>query len=160
MSEVDETDWADLLDLPVRFVSVPNPISPQFRPRRRVSLCLLLIDKGWGGRLNWRSLHVLSWAVQSPERVALLGPAGAQQIQLEKPIVRFEPALDRAIDLAVGFGLVVRANSSFELTAEGENVLERVRDSGALRREEEILSLLKRKVSAKAVDRLLEWRTK
>lgn len=149
----------DLLDIPVRFAQLADPIRPQYRPERRIALCLLLVDKSWGGRATWKALHVLNWAVQSAARVDILSSLRGPDDVLDRPIVRFEPALDRALDLAVGLGLMGRRGLTFELTDDGREALRQVRDSDAFTVEIGALNRIKGKVSGREMEQLLEWRT-
>lgn len=159
MSDSYEVDVYDLLDVPIKFAKLADPISPQYRPERRVALCLLLIDKSWGGRAGWKALHVLNWAVQSVARVDLVLSLRGPDEVLDRPIVRFEPALDRALDLGVGLGLIQRRGLTYELTDRGRAALEQIRESGAFELEIKALSRIKGKVSGREVEQLLEWRT-
>ena len=159
MIEFDQVGLDDLLDIPINFAQLADPIPPQYRPGRRVALGLLLIDKSWGGKASWKSLHVLNWAVQSVARVDLILSLRGPDDILDRPIVRFEPALDRALDLAVGLGLLHRRSMTYELTDEGREALQQIRDSGAFALELSALNRIKGKVSGKEVEQLLEWRT-
>lgn len=80
---------------------------------------------------------------------------------LDVPLVRFEPALDRALDLAVGLGFLAREGAGpFELTDTGQRALDDVRAAGVLEREVAALAAVSGKVSNRDIERLLEWRAR
>jgi len=165
MSElpIDFSDSAVLgwLDAPMNFTARADPISPDFRPERRVAVCMLIVDKSRAGRASWKAMHVLSWALQSPKRVEMLTNLKNGTNLLDMPVVRFEPALDRALDLALGLGFLTRDGvGPFELTNAGREALAEVRGAGVLEREVGALAAVNGKVSNRDVERLLEWRSR
>lgn len=165
MSElpVDFDDSAVLgwLDAPMNFTARADPISPDFRPERRVAVCMLIVDKSRAGKASWKAIHVLSWALQSPKRVEMLTNLKNGTNLLDMPVVRFEPALDRALDLALGLGFLTRDGiGPFELTDAGREALAEVREAGVLEREVAALAAVNGKVSNRDVERLLEWRSR
>ncbi len=148
------------LDAPINFARRADPVSPDFRPERRIAVCLLIVEKSRGGKATWKAMHVLSWALQSPKRVAMLTNLKVGTGLLDMPLVRFEPALDRALDLAVGLGFLSRDGvGPFELTDIGRGALDEVREAGVLEREVAALAVVNGKVSNRDVERLLEWRS-
>ena len=149
------------LDAPMNFAVRPDPISPDFRPERRVAVCLLIVDKSRAGKASWKAMHVLSWALQSPKRVQMLANLKNGGNLLDVPVVRFEPALDRALDLALGLGFLTRDGAGpFELTIAGREALAEVRAAGVLEPEIAALAGVTGKVSNRDVERLLEWRSR
>lgn len=148
------------LDAPLTFGRRPDPISPDFRPERRIVVCLLIADKSRAGRATWKAMHVLSWALQSSKRVTMLTNLKVGSGLLDTPIVRFEPALDRALDLAVGLGFLSRNGSGpYELTDAGSQALAEIREAGVLENEIAALAAVKGKISNMDIERLLEWRS-
>lgn len=149
------------LDTPINFTLRPDPVSPDFRPERRIAVCLLIVEKSRAGKATWKAMHVLSWALQSPKRVEMLANLKMGNGLLDMPIVRFEPALDRALDLAVGLGFLSRKDlGPFELTDSGRRALAEVRDAGVLENEVAALAAVSGKVSNADIERLLEWRSR
>lgn len=148
------------LDAPLNFKSQASPIAPAFRAQRRIPLCLLLVQKSWGERATWKALHVMNWAIQSERRLSLVVGFRAARDLPDRPIVRFEPALDRALDLAVGFGYLDRLSSgSFQLTESGRRVIADVVEADVLTAERAALASIKGKLSGSEVEKILEWKT-
>lgn len=162
-SPVFDVDTAVLgwLDAPLNFAVRADPVSPDFRPERRIAVCLLIVEKSRAGKANWKTIHVLSWALQSPKRVEMLANIKVGNGLLDMPLVRFEPALDRALDLAVGLGFLSREGvGPFELTEIGREVLAEVREASVLEPEVAALAAVNGKVSNRDIERLLEWRSR
>ncbi|MDO9488841.1 MAG: hypothetical protein Q7J32_10745 [Sphingomonadaceae bacterium] len=160
-TEFDDSAVLGWLDAPMNFTVRADPISPDFRPERRVAVCMLIVDKSRAGRASWKAMHVLSWALQSPKRVEMLTNLTSGTDLLDMPVVRFEPALDRALDLALGLGFLTRdGGGPFELTDAGREALAEVRQAGVLELEVAALAAVNGKVSNRDVERLLEWRSR
>ena len=149
------------LNAPINFTHRADPVSPDFRPERRLAVCLLIVEKSRAGKATWKTMHVLSWALQSPKREEMLTNLKDGTGLLDVPLVRFEPALDRALDLAIGLGFLTRDGAGpFELTSAGRKALDEVRQAGVLERELAALAAVNGKVSNRDVERLLEWRSR
>lgn len=106
---MDTSDLLDILDVPFKFQTRPTSLPADLRPTWRLAVLALILEKCCkGGRASLRKLHVLNWAIRIKESrdafLKLLGGAGDP----DTAIVRFEPALNRAIDLARGERLVLR----------------------------------------------------
>ena len=157
----DESRVLSWLDAPLNFTERADPISPDFRPERRVAVCMLIVEKSRASKASWKAMHVLSWALQSPRRVEMLTNLKNGNDLLDMPVVRFEPALDRALDLAIGLGILMRDGTGpFELTDAGKSALAEIREAGVLEREVAALAAVHGKVSHRDVERLLEWRSR
>ncbi|MEU5786189.1 hypothetical protein ABZ754_00480 [Micromonospora purpureochromogenes] len=159
MSEFQDTGLEAFLDLGFEFVHQPDPVAAGMRPKRRVPLLLLLTAKSRGNRLSWKGVHLLSWAVRSTEHMDLLLTLEAGYDVPDLPIVRIEPAMDRAIDLALGLGFLTALNGrSFQLTPLGVELVREIERSAAFFAEREQLARLRGKLTQIQVERLLEWR--
>jgi hypothetical protein len=95
-----------LLDEPFRFRERPAPISPDLRPLRRVALLLLMLEKCQGGKASHEQLHVLNWALRDTESQRALLEFLKGDTHPNKPIIRFDPTLDRATLFAEAEGFV------------------------------------------------------
>lgn len=148
------------LNVPMNFAQRPDPVSPDFRPERRIAVCLLIVEKSHSSKASWKAMHVLSWALQSPKRIQMLSNVKSGNDLFDLPVVRFEPALDRALDLALGLRFLTRIGSGpFGLTAGGQEALAEIHEAGILQREVGALAAVSGKISNKDIERLLEWRS-
>jgi hypothetical protein len=154
------TDIGHLLgDATFTFEPQPEPVPAAMRADRRVVLLLLLVAKSHGAGASWKGLQVLSWAVRTPENTELLVGFTRGDRSPDRPVVRIEPALDRAIDLAVGLELLEQKTSRvFRLTPAGRAAAEVAESSGAFVVERKLLAKFKGKVTQREITRLLEWR--
>lgn len=116
------------LDVPVIFRQQPVSLPGDLRPVWRISVLMLLLRKCCtGGKSSLRRLHVLSWAVRSSEASTMLLNAIDGEIPPDAVIVRIEPALNRAVDFAIGEGLLRRGTKDrVELTPEGRELAESI----------------------------------
>lgn len=147
------------LDVPYLFERRPDPVAASLRPERRIPLLLLLAAKSHGSGASWKGLQLLSWAVRNADHIELIVSLRSGSDIPDRPLVRFEPALDRAIDLAVGLGLLeAKANRVYRLTTEGKHFVADIQNSDAFMLERKMLDRISGKVTQKEVSRLLEWR--
>lgn len=97
------------LDTPFIFRSRPEAIPGDLRPLWRIGMVLLVLHiASRGGKSSFRRLHVLNWAIRTSENRKSLRDMIAGKIAPDTVIVRIEPSLNRAVDLAHGEGLVDR----------------------------------------------------
>ena len=79
-----------------------------------------------GGKASFGKLHVLNWALRSQEGSKALLDILERRFSPGTVIVRIEPSLNRAVDLAHGEGLVKRNNGGIELTLQGQVEAKRI----------------------------------
>ena len=152
-----ERDLDEVLDQPFLFRDRPTSAPSDLRPVWRVPLVVFLVSYCRGQQATHEQLHVLNWAVRSARSAELLGEYLAGQIPPDRAIVRMEPALDRAVALAHGLGLVVWKSKYWALTDKGRELLEHLRtDELLLVREKELLGVLPTPLTQTAVAGLLQ----
>lgn len=150
----------DLLpDVGFEFTSLPTPIPASLRPSRRIALLLILVEKSHASGASWKGLQLLNWMVRDPRHAELVNALWEDRDIPDRPVVRFEPALERAIDLAVGLDLVqVTASRAIRLTAKGKTIVEAIGQCPVFERERAILGQIPGKVTRTAAERALQWR--
>ena len=153
MDDIDK-----LLDVPFRFSRRPPPIPGDLRPDWRVATLVLVLEKCHRRSATMRQLHVLSWAIRSPEnRIAFL-KAHNDEPDVEYPIVRIEPALTLAIDFAVGEGLVMRSKDKIVLIDRGSVFAGQIGAiDGLLVDEKTFLAGIDGRISLRTIERVLQW---
>jgi hypothetical protein len=152
-------DDLNLGDIHFKFVPRPSPLAPDLRAEWRFAAMVLILKKCWGNRATLRQLHVLKWAVRTARsRDAFLKMLGRAR-NLDDPVVRFEPSLNRAISFALAEQLVSReSNGTIRLTAKGSRLADEVmRIPECLDVEKEFLNKISGKVSQRQIDDLLSW---
>lgn len=118
------------LNVPVIFRQRPISVPGDLRPAWRISVIVLLLKKCCRqGRSSLRRLHVLSWAVRDEEVANALVRAIGGEVPPGTVLVRIEPALNRAVDFAIGEGLIQRQSSDrVELTVDGKDFADTIMD--------------------------------
>lgn len=148
-----------LLDAAYVFEQQPDPVPARLRPERRIPLLLLLVAKCHGSKAGWKSLHVLNWAIRDERNIAALGAIRTGRDVPDRPVVRFEPALDRAMDLASGIGFLDKSSARvFKLTDAGKELASAVSASGAFATERALLDKIAGRFTQKETDLVLKWR--
>jgi hypothetical protein len=116
-----------LINRPFKFEARPTPIPGDLRPDWRVALILLILAHSRRNTASLEKLNVIGFAARSaPNRQSLLAVAKGE-LSTKGILIRFEPALMRALDLAIGEGLVqlVRKNR-YQLTEKGEKLSSKI----------------------------------
>ncbi len=148
----------ELFDVPFIFRSRPSPLSGAVRPAWRIALVTLLVNKCRGQRASFEQLHVLNWATQvSGARETLVGLLSGDARNPAEAIVRFDPALNRAIDLGRGSGFFEwHAGKWLHLTPRGKALLAIVENHPTLfESERSFLNKISGKVSHARIEALL-----
>jgi hypothetical protein len=145
------------LDSPFTFTRRPVDLPGDLRPGWRIGLVVLLLKNCCRqGRVRFTQLHVLNWGVRSEENRRALVDAIAGTIAPDTLLVRIEPSLNRAVDLAIGEGLIRRrAGDRLELTTDGEALATEIeRNPSLYEPERRYMSEIGKKVTAVFVERL------
>lgn len=129
-----------VLERPFEFHERPVPTPAEYRPKWRTALVVLLTGACHGRRASWHQLHVLSWASRSRANQAAFERLKAGQAQLGDTVVRYDPALDRAIDLSLFNGLLERRSGDvLGLAPRGLAALKELQDADVLMMEKDFL---------------------
>jgi hypothetical protein len=157
VSTVPSDELTKLFEVPFTFVERPQPVPGVLRPGWRIPTVLMLIRKCWGSRASLEQLHVLNWAIRDPAaRDTFLG-FWRGEVDPDEAVVRYEPALNRAIDLAVGLHLLDWTGARrLALTDEGRELLAEIdQDEDVLAEEKEFLGEFTSPITQAGVQMLL-----
>jgi hypothetical protein len=144
-----------LLDARASFTPRPSPIPPELRPNWRVALLLLIVQSCRQHKATWGQLHVLNWAVRTRRGRSAFERAVNQMSVPEDTVIRFEPSLDRAVDLAIGLGLLRwEGGRLLELTEDGRGVLDLLGQHQLMSKEREFLDSFRGRLTQTLVARL------
>jgi hypothetical protein len=145
----------EALERPFTFTERAVPTPAEYRPQWRTSLVVLLIGACWGKRASWHQLHVLNWASRSSANQAAFQRLRVGQPLLDDVVVRYDPALDAAIDLALYDNLLERrSGETLGLTARGTEVRKQLLANDVLEAEKSFLNQVS-PVSQSFVDGLI-----
>ena len=142
------------------FNAKPDAVPYNYRISYKVSqLCLIMRVCGWGDSCSLIKLQMISYALFSNETMTRLisyaegiGPA---------PIVRFDPAVNKALTYAIAYGFVTQQKTgNYKLTTKGHNLAERIKIVGDLMTTElTSLKELSKKLTEAKIKELTElWR--
>ena len=136
----------------------PEALPPELRPLWRVAVLILILHLCCRNkRSNMHRLYVLNWAVRTPEARADLLDLLANKLKPNEVIVRFDPSLLRAIDLATGAGLLARVGGDkFELTSQGQRFADSLLEIQAFDIEKDFLKSIKSRVSEARIVQLMD----
>lgn len=150
-----------------------QPFPGQFRTVRRLALLTLLLQACRGEQASLPQLHVLNWAVRTPDSRRAFLTFVRGEVPPDEAVVRFDPTLPRAIRYAVEEQIVTDREAVQEmldgntevkvgdyrikLTNKGRAIAKAVEDAGVLVDERIFLDRLTKKVTQAMVDELLKW---
>ena len=122
----------------LKFIRRPIPVLSELRPLYKMSQALLILHlSGRGGRSSLPKIHLLNWALKTPERIRSL-TIGAEQGQLQLPIWGFDPAMAIALNLAYCESLIASTTTGLELTDLGRNYVKLILTDDSILSEEKI----------------------
>lgn len=161
MSELSDLEnFFSALPATPRFTQRAVNIPGDFRTGWRLSVLSLVLARGRARQLALDHLHVLWWAIRtSSSRDLFLRWLDGQKAP-DELIVRFDPSLTFAVDLALGQELVERTSSGLiRLTASGQSFADQVdSDPEVLVAEKAFLQKLPRNLTQRQISQLLEWK--
>lgn len=135
----------------------PVAIPGDLRPAWRIGLLVLLLNNCCrSGRTSLARLHVLGWGIMTKENRRNLTSAIKGDMSPDTLIVRFDPFLNRALDFAIGEGLVRRnEGSKVELTLSGKNFAEELaQEETAYADEKQFIDSIRQEVTEALVNQM------
>ena len=156
-------EYTDLInDYGIVFDAKPDAVPYNYRISYKVSQICLILDKSCWGKSGCSpvKLHMISFALSSKvimERLIIF----AQNESALPPIIRFDPAVNRAVSFAIADELILQAsNGKYALTDKGRMLVSEIeKDSEILAVEKQELKTLSKKLTDEKIKRLAEvWR--
>ncbi|MCZ4323981.1 hypothetical protein [Pseudomonas anguilliseptica] len=122
------------------FQQRPASVLPEHRPLYKIAqILLILFLASRGSRSSLARLHLLNWALKSPDRTARLSAAASSK-SLNISAWGFDPALAIAMNFACAEELISTSGGSYELTDRGQILAKEIaRDELILPDEKEAL---------------------
>lgn len=133
-----------------RFTRRPMAIAAELRPDWKISAVLLILHlSSHSGKSSLRRLHILNWALRSSKNRAEFEQVREHQQPLFSFQFRFEPALGRAINLAVGEKLIEWVGGDrLQITAKGKRwVTEILKDEAVMQEERDFLKRIGKSIT-------------
>ena len=125
-----------------RFKRRPISLAADFRPDWKIATLLLILHlSSHAGKSSLKRLHILNWALRSPKNREEFEQVKQHQQPLFSFQFRFEPALGRAIHLAVGEKLVEWVGGDrLKITTKGKGwITDILKDTSVMHDEREFL---------------------
>lgn len=115
-----------LFSSPFVFRDQPVSVPADLRPIWRLSLLMLVLNRSCRqGKASLQKLHVLNWALRTPESRHAMIEALEGTSAPDTALVRFDPALNKTLDFARGEGLVeVLDGPRYQITPKGLAIAE------------------------------------
>ena len=145
----------------IKFINRPIAVPYNYRIIYKISQIVLILGMicKRGGCSNIK-LHIISNALSSHNVLKDLEKVLDNRKEL-LPVVRFEPALTRALNFAIADDyVVVQANSKFKLTSKGKELYEQImQDKEIMILEKKDLENIKDKIDDRVIEKIVEkWR--
>lgn len=144
------------------FNAKPDAIPYNYRISYKVSqLCLILRICGRGDTCSLIKLHMISFALVSRDNMSKLAAFADGEDRV--PIVRFDPAVNRALTYAIAYGFIEQNKTGkYALTSYGKCLADQIKNANDLMTMEITdLSILEKKLSESKVKELVDmWRNK
>lgn len=141
----------------ITFRRQPSSLSADLRPYWRVAILILSLKICCkGGKSNLQRLYVLNWAIRTSESREEFKEVISGRLSPEDVIVRFDPGLVRALDFAIGEGLVLRIGGDrVELSESGSRFADELSKSDLFDVERDFLATVRSGVTEAKVKALL-----
>jgi hypothetical protein len=142
-----------------------HPIPGDLRPEWRIPILLLIVLRvGRGAALSLKKAHLVNWAVRTKQAQETLLRMIEGDRRLDDIPVRFDPALNRAIDFAVAERLLdvdaKTTGSILSLSDSGKALARTIYDQeDVFITERHFLDRLRGRLPEPKVQELLEWET-
>lgn len=149
------------LDTPFLFQRRPLSLPEDLRPSWRIGILVLLLSCCCrGGKSSRARLHVLSWSVRTQESLRDLLAAISGDLNPRSLIVRVDPFLDRALDFAVGEGLIAHlGGKSVELSGSGKKFADEInRDAQVFATEKTFIKAIQQRLTEGLVTQMFGWK--
>jgi len=159
--EIVQSAGVPELNTAIIFRRRPLSLPEDLRPAWRIGLLVLLLSSCCrGGKSSRARLHVLSWGIRSKKSQVDLVAAITGAMNPGSLLVRFDPFLDRALDFAIGEGIIQHVGGkSVVLTQTGKQLAEEIRQSDAVFiAEKKFIDLVSQKVSEELVKQMFGWK--
>ncbi|WP_253271433.1 serine/threonine protein kinase [Serratia marcescens] len=110
----------EVIGKPFTFTKRPEYLPCDMRPLWRCGLVLIIFSiVGRSGCCSLKKLHVVNWILKSEQNTSSYEFWILNKDSL-KPEVRMDPTLDRAIELLLAEGFILRENDKFKISEKGD----------------------------------------
>jgi hypothetical protein len=124
----------ELLIKKLSFTKRPIPLPAEYRPMYKIALIVMILKYSCRAETsNLLKLHLLSWALASQKNMAELRDYVTSNFKSDFSVWGIEPALNRALQLAVAENICDIVNSkNYKLTEKGNKFFEMIKSDTEL----------------------------
>jgi len=146
----------DILKKPFSFTQRKIFTPCETRPIWKCSLVVLIIGlTGRDKRCSQKKIHTANWLTKSVDHFEELREWSRSET-LFPPHIRFDPTIDRAIDLIVGNGYAFKIGGKIALSDLGEALYLQIMANDIMTREKSALTAAKKQLSEAAIERIFK----
>jgi len=140
----------------ITFTSRPLSLFPSYRPMYRIAQILLVLKlNSVGGKASLLKLHLFSWAFKSSQNLAKLQDYVTLNFQSKLLYFGIEPSLNRALDFAIGEGLITSTGFRYTITDKGDEFIGKIiSDNEVFMREKEVLNIIGKRINETKITQL------
>lgn len=156
MKQSNELILNDLLNKPFTFTKRPEHLPCEMRPLWRCSLILIMfyfLSKK--SMCSLKKLHVINWILKSEKNITEFEFWNSNSSGL-KPEVRLDPTLDRALELLVSEGLIMKDGDRFIISECGHVISESLIKSDIFSVEKNVLQRIKKHTSETNINKIFQ----
>jgi hypothetical protein len=141
----------------------PTSLPAELRPDWRISVLLLILLKtGRANTASLKKLHVISWAIRNAGDRTTFSDILAGNATADAMMIRFDPALNRALEFALGEKLVaferlVSGGLNVSLTESGRAAALKLQEYSDCLQHEKVFLDGVGKVSEVKIESILNW---
>ncbi|WP_269937476.1 hypothetical protein [Arthrobacter sp. HY1533] len=145
---------------PAVFSRRNDAIPGDLRIAWRLCVLSIVLQRFRANKSSLENLHTMWWAIRSDDTRQLLLRWLEDDKRPDEIIVRFDPSLSATVDLALGSGLVYRANTgAIVLQPSGLALANEIWvEDNVLVEEKKFLSKLPRNLTQRGLKELTEWK--
>lgn len=147
------------LNVPFKFRAQPTPLAGDLRISWRIALLLLILLHSRAQKASLQKLHVLNWASRTEETRRLFFRFVRGTVDKDELLPRIEPSMNRAVDFALGEGLVrVENGKNLKLTATGLEAARQIEQAeDCLTAEKSFVHAMRSFFTERNIGDLLSW---
>ena len=137
------------------FRSRPRWLPVDLRAPWRMALVMIVVDACWGRRASRLQVQALSWVLLRPTVREEIPSLLSQNTLVSRSTPHIDNAVERAVDMAIGFGLLVESRGRVTLSNDGRSALNEIIHHNVFEVERQTLRALPNRFTQSDAERVL-----
>lgn len=153
-----QLDYFTILNVPFSFVERKQHVPVSYLPEFRLAELLLVLSKCCrANKSSIMKLHIFNWALRDKENRVKFMRYMSEQLRPQDIIMRYDPSLNRTIDIALGEFLIERIQGNkVQLTNKGRKVVADLERVKCLKEEKKFCNEIGKKLTDTKVKQLVQ----